>query len=147
MFKALDHLKSKDKRALSAFLGIALLCFLYFASGILVTYVSSPGSRVESADEGRGFLIRVLGFQTHASAEKLGAALRERNLPVEIESDPVVQGYLIKVGPLSSRNDVRSLTDELHSSGYNRVNVIEICPPGTPGCNPVQQGSSAPRND
>lgn len=138
MFKALDHLKSRDKHALAAFLGLALLCFLYFASGILVTYVSSPDQTATATN--KGFIVQVFGFQTHSAAEKLSAALRDRSLTVEIESDPVVQGYMIKVGPIATRTDAQNLLAELQQAEYKRVNLMELCPPGTPGCEPAGAG-------
>ncbi len=135
--KAFKHLHTKDKQALAAFLGLALLCFLYFASGILVTYVSSPEGSLELAEDGRGFTVRVLGIQTFAVAEKLSAALQEqRQVPTVIESEPASQGYLIKIGPLAKRKDAEKLTDDLHVSGYDRVNIVETCPPGIVNCNP-----------
>jgi hypothetical protein len=134
---AFRHLNTKDKQALAAFLGLALLCFLYFASGILVTYVSSPEGALELAREGRGFTVRVLGIQTYAVAEKLSEALREqRRIPAAIESEPASQGYLLKIGPLAKRKDAEKLSDDLHVSGYDKVNIVEACPPGIVNCNP-----------
>jgi hypothetical protein len=138
MFNVINHLKSRDKHALAAFLGLALLCFLYFASGILVTYVSSPDQQPAAAN--KGFMVQVFGFQTHSAAEKLSAALRDRSLAVEIESDPVVQGYMIKVGPIATRTDAQNLVAELQQAEYKRVNLMELCPPGTPGCDPAGPG-------
>jgi len=141
--KALRHLHLKDKQALAAFLGLALLSFLYFASGILVTYVSSPEGSPELAKDGRGFTVRVVGIQTFAVAEKLRVALQEqRQVQAAIESEPASQGYLIKIGPLAKRKDAEKLTDDLHVSGYDRVNIVETCPPGIVNCNP----NSSPEN-
>src|SRR5262245_15254172 len=143
MIKVLKHLDSKDKQALAAFLGLALLCFLYFASGILVTYVSSPDNSLELAKGSKGFSIRVLGFQSHASAEKLSAALQDqRHVPVVIERSSGNQGYLLKVGPLANRGDAESLTNDLRNSGYDKVIIVESCPPGIPDCDPSQPSSS-----
>jgi hypothetical protein len=140
MFKALKHLTSRDRQALAAFLGIAALCFLYFASGILVTYVSSPEGAMEVAKDGRGFTVRVLGLQSYAAAEKLSSAVQDQHqTPSTIEMAPVGQGYLIKIGPLAKRADAETLMNELRVSGYDKANIVDHCPPGTPDCNPTPQ--------
>jgi sporulation related protein len=137
MIKVLKHLNSRDKKALAVFWALALLCFLYFASGILVTYVSSPNDSLELAAEGRGFSVSVLGFPTHDSAERLSVALQnQRHVPVVIERNPTNPGYMLRVGPLAKRGDAENLTNDLRSSGYDKVSIAESCPPGTPGCNP-----------
>src|SRR5262245_54180500 len=97
MIKALNNLTSRDKQALAIFAGLALLCSFYFASGILVTYVSEPAGSMEVAKDGKGFTVRVLGLQTFALAEQLSAAVRDqRHVPAVIEAAPASQGYLIK---------------------------------------------------
>lgn len=128
MLKALKHLSRRDRQALAIFFGLALLCALYFASGILVTYVSTPAGAMEIARDGRGFTVRVLGFQTYAAAEKLRAALEEsRHIPAVIEAAPAASGYLLKIGPLAKRADAEALTTELHNSSYSTVNIVENC--------------------
>lgn len=140
MIKSLEHLTSRDKRALAIFIGLALLCSFYFASGILVTYVSQPGDVMEVAKDGRGFTVRVLGLQTFTLAEQLSAALREqRRVPAVIEEAPANQGYLIKVGPLVKRSDAEALTYDLHNSGYSIVRIVQNCGPGISDCGQNQQ--------
>jgi hypothetical protein len=139
MINALRHLNSKDKQALAAFLGLALLCFLYFASGILVTYVSAPDNSIETALAAKGFTVRVLGLDSQDIAEKLSAALQDqRHLPAVIETNSSTQGYSVKVGPLLNRGEAESLSKDLHTSGYEKVLIVESCPPGTAGCQPEQ---------
>jgi len=131
MIKALRNLTGRDKRALAIFAGIALLCSLYFASGILVTYVSSPFDEFEIARDGSGFTVRVLGLQTYAGAEQLRSALLEqRQLNSKIEAIPSNQGYVLKIGPFVRREAAEALTTELQNSGYNIVNIVENCSPG-----------------
>jgi hypothetical protein len=146
MIKALRHLTGRDKRALAVFFGIALLCALYFSSGILVTYVSSPSDAMEMAREGTGYTVRVLGLQTFAAAEQLSNAIREqRRIQTVIEAVPGNQGYLIKIGPLVRREAAETLTSELYSSGYSIVKIVENCPQGA-NCNPPQSNSASPGN-
>lgn len=141
MIKGLNHLTGRDKRALAVFFAIALLSSLYFASGILVTYVSSPSDAMEMAKEGTGYTVRVLGLQTYDAAEQLSNALREqRRVRTLIEATPA-EGYLIKIGPLAKREAAESLTAELHDSGYNLVKIIENCR----DCNPPQPNQSQTR--
>jgi hypothetical protein len=136
MIKALSYLTTRDKQALAIFFGIALTCSLYFASGILVTYVSQPAGVMEVAKDGNGFTLRVLGLQTYAAAQQLSAALQDqRRVPTVIEAAPASQGYLLKVGPLVKRTDAETLTNDLHNSGYNLVRIVQDCPPGTGDCN------------
>ncbi len=135
MFKGLKHLTGRDKMALAVFFAIALLGSLYFASGILVTYVSSPSDAIEMAQDGTGYTVRVLGLQTYNAAEQLSNALREqRRIKTVIEGTPA-DGYLIKIGPLAKREAAETLTTELHGSGYNLVKIVDNCPAGS-DCNP-----------
>lgn len=144
MINALRHLNSKDKQALAAFLGLAFLCFLYFASGILVTYVSAPDNSLETALAARGFTVRIFGLDTQDVAEKLSAALQDqRHLPTEIESNSATPGFVVKVGPLLNRGEAESLSTDLHQSGYEKVLIVESCPPGTAGCEPERSPTPA----
>jgi len=143
MIKALKHLTSKDKLALGIFLSLALLCSLYFASGILVTYVSSSSNALEMSKDGTGFTVRVLGFQTFTAAEQLSTALQDqRQVKAAIENAPGNQGYLVKVGPLTKREAAEDLTTELHNSGYGVVKIVQDCAPGTANCSPSPSPSS-----
>ncbi len=140
MIKALSNLTTRDKRALAVFLGLALMCSLYFASGILVTYISPPDGVFELAKDGNGFTVRVLGLQTFAVAEQVSAALQDlHRVPAVIEAAPTNQGYLIKVGPLKKRSDAETLTNELNNSGYSIVRIVQNCGPGIGDCNQNQQ--------
>ncbi len=144
MLKSLEHLTSRDKRALAIFVGLTLLCSFYFASGILVTYVSQPAEAMEVAKDGRGFTVRVLGVQTYELAERLSAALRDqRRVPAAIELAPAGQGYLIKIGPLVKRSDAETLTNDLRNSGYNLVRIVQSCGPGISDCGQSQQTQSS----
>jgi hypothetical protein len=126
MIKALSHLTRRDKQALAVFFGLALMASLYFASGILVTYVSQPAGAMEVARDGNGFTVRVLGLRTFEMAQQLNAALYDRyHVPGAIEAAPTNQGYLLKVGPLKKRSDAEILTKDLQSSGYNIVRIVE----------------------
>lgn len=143
MIKALRLLNSRDKLALAVFFSLALLCAVYFASGILVTYVSSPGGAFEMSKDGTGFTVRIFGFQTFSAAEQLSNALMEqRKVKATIETAPASQGYLVKVGPLAKREAAEQLTSELHNSGYSAVKIAQNCAPGT-DCPP---DSIAPAN-
>jgi hypothetical protein len=139
--RALNNLTARDKLALAVFFATALLCSLYFASGILVTYVSPPSNPFEMAKDGTGFTVRVLGLQSYHSAEQLSVALREqRRIDAVIEAVPSNQGYLVIIGPLARREAAEMLTDELHNSGYSVVKIIENCPTGK-NCSPSGSGS------
>jgi hypothetical protein len=140
MIKALSHLTIRDKQALAIFFGIALMAAIYFASGILVTYVSSPAGAMEMAKDGNGFTVRVLGLQTFAAAQQLSAALQDqRRVPAVIEAAPTGQGYLLKVGPLKKRSDAETLTNDLHNWGVSIVRIVQNCGPGIGDCNQSQQ--------
>lgn len=148
MRKALEHLNPRDTQALTVFFALALLCSLYFASGVLVSYVSSPNVALEPAHDGRGFTVRVLGLQTFAAAEQLSAALRDqRRVTATIEAAPTNQGYLVKVGPLARREAAESLTSELHNSGYSVVKIVPNCGPGISDCNPTPTPTATAAND
>lgn len=137
MIKALQHLNTKDRQALAIFFGLAMLCSLYFASGILVTYISSPPNSLAMSKDGTGFTIRVLGFQTFAAAEQLTTALQEqRQVRAVIETVPSSQGYQVKIGPLANREGAEFLTNELHNSGHSVVKIIQNCGPGITDCPP-----------
>ena len=140
MVNALKHLNSNDRHAVAIFFGLALLCFLYFASGILVTYVSSPENALEVARDGRGFSVRILSVHTWKDAEKLSTALWDQHrVPSNIEADPYNQGYSIKVAPLVKRTDAETLTQILTNSGYASVNIVSTCPQGAQNCKPDAQ--------
>lgn len=139
MIKALRHLNSRDKLALTVFFSLALLCTLYFASGILVTYISSSAAPLEMSKDGTGFTIQVPGFQSKPSAERLVAELKnQHNLVAEINSDSTSSGYLLKIGPLTKLEGADYLRDELLKSGYTGVKIVQNCAPGIADCNPTQ---------
>ncbi len=139
MFKALRHLNSRDKLALVVFFSLALICTLYFASGILVTYISSSAAQLEMSKDGTGFTVQVPGFQSIPSAERLVSELKnQHNIFAEISSDSASSGYLVKIGPLTKLEGADYLRDELHKSGYNAVKIVQNCAPGIADCNPTQ---------
>ncbi|MEP7342294.1 MAG: hypothetical protein ABI977_31490 [Acidobacteriota bacterium] len=145
MIKALNHLTSKDKLALAIFLSLALLCSVYFASGILVTYVSSPANALEMSKDGTGFTVRVLGL-TFPAAEQLSTALQDqRRIKAAIENAPGNQGYLVKIGPVTHREAAEDLTTELKNSGYGVVKIVQNCVPGVADCPPSPSPSSTPK--
>src|SRR5215475_11574066 len=114
MIDALSQLTSRDKAALAIFAGLVSVCSLYFAWGVLVSYIFQPAEALEVAKDGKGFTVRVLGLQTLASAERQSAELRNRyGVPVEIEAAPTGQSFLIKVGPLAKLSDAETLMDNL----------------------------------
>lgn len=137
MIKALQHLTSKDKLAVAIFLLLALMLSIYFASGILVTYVSSSTNALEMSKDGTGFTVRVLGFQTFTAAEQLSTALQDqRRVKAAIENAPNNQGYLVKIGPVTRREAAEDLTTELKNSGYGAVKIVQACAPGVADCSP-----------
>src|SRR5215470_5556129 len=126
MIKALNHLTSRDKRALAIFVGLAALCSLYFASGILVTYVSQPAGAMEVAKDGKGFTVRVLGLQTFAMAKELSDEIGSRHgIPAEVEAVPTGKGFLIKVGPLVKRSDAETVVNELRFSHNSIARIVQ----------------------
>lgn len=148
MRKSLEHLNTRDKQALAIFFALALLCSLYFASGVLVSYVSSPAVAMDPARDGQGFTVRVLGLQTFAAAEQLSTALRDqRSVAATIEAAPTNQGYLVKVGPLAKRESAEALTSELHNSGYSVVKIVPHCGPGISDCNPSPTPATTAADD
>ena len=139
MIKALRHLNSRDKLALAVFFSLALLFALYFASGILVTYISSSAAPLEMSKDGTGFTVQVPGFQSKPSAERLVAELKnQHNIAAEIVSDSASSGYMVKIGPLTKLEGADYLRDELLKSGYNLVKIVQNCAPGIADCNPTQ---------
>lgn len=140
MINALKHLTSKDKQALAIFVGLAMLCSFYFASGILVTYVSQPAEAMEVAKDGKGFTVRVLGLQTLAMAEQLSAELQAQyGVSAMIEAGPTGQGYLVKVGPLVKRSDAEIMMNDLRKSNHRIVRIVQNCGPGISDCAQPQQ--------
>lgn len=141
MIKAIRHLNKRDRRALAAFFGIALLCTIYFASGILVTYVSPAIDDFEPAPDGSGFTVRVYGLQNYNAADQLKSAVKEqRRVKAEIEADPADLSYLVNIGPLLKRSAAETLLGELQASGYSLAKIVDNCPGGG-DCDP---GKSRP---
>lgn len=128
---ALRLLNSRDRLALMVFFSLALLCALYFASGILVTYVSSPAGALEMSKDGTGFTVRVYGFSSYSAAEQLSSALLEqRKIKATIEPAPGAQGFLVKIGPLTKREAAEQLSGELRDSGYGAIKIAQNCASG-----------------
>jgi hypothetical protein len=126
MIKALNHLTSRDKQALAIFIGLALLFALYFASGILVTYVSQRTGAMEVARDGKGFTVRAMGLQSVALVKSLENEIESRHgVPAEIESSPSGQGFLIKIGPLVKRADAEILVNELRNSHNIIARIVQ----------------------
>jgi len=147
MIKALDHLTSRDKQALAIFAGLAMLCSFYFASGILVTYVSQPAEAMEVAKDGKGFTVRVLGLQTLAMAERLSVELQNQHgVPAEIEAAPTGQGFLIKIGPLVKGSDAETLKNKLRDTYHSIVRIVQNCGPGISDCGQQQSQPGASSN-
>ena len=126
MIKALSHLTSRDKQALAIFIGLAVLCSLYFASGILVTYVSQPAGVMEVAKDGKGFTVRVLGLQTYALAQRLSDEIESQHgVPAKIEAASTSQGFLITVGPLVKISDAETLVNEIRVSHNSIARIVQ----------------------
>ncbi len=160
MIKSLNHLTRRDKQALGIFAGLSVMCAFYFASGILVTYISQPAGAMEVAKDGKGFTVRVLGLQTFAMAERLSAELHNQHgVQPDIEAAPSGQGFLIKVGPLVKLSDAEILTNELRTSHNSIARIVQNCGPGISDCgqnqqtrpgaspNPIFTPASNPAND
>jgi hypothetical protein len=134
-------------RALSIFIGLALLCAFYFASGILVTYVSQPAEAMEEAKDGKGYVVRVLGLQSYQAAEELSAELQKRYLAsTKIEIGPEGQGFVVLIGPLAKSADAESLKVALQSK-HHIVRIVQSCGIGISDCAPIRllQGGAGSR--
>jgi hypothetical protein len=115
-----------DRRALLFFFGIALLFALYFASGILVGYVSPPGDLIEMAEEGSGWAVRVSRLPSFDVATQLSAAIRDqRRLQAVIEGAPSSTGYQVRIGPVATREMADLLAEELKSNGFTQIEIQE----------------------
>jgi len=148
MIEASSRLTSRDKRALAIFAGLVGACSFYLASGRLVAYVSQPNETLEVAKDGKGFTVRVLGLQTLALAEQQSEELRNRyGAPVEIETAPTGQSFLIKVGPLAKLSDAEILMNKLRTSHNSIVRIVRNCGPGISDCDQDQQLPLAPSGD
>ena len=148
MFKALKNPTRRDKRALAVFFGVALLCAVYFASGILVSYVSPPADYIEMARDGQGMVVEIANIPTFDSALQLSNALTEqRKLQSVIEVSPTGFGYMLRIGPVTRRSMAERLATELQTTGYDRITIRESCPqgedcpPGSPADAPENQGA------
>jgi hypothetical protein len=140
MIEASSRLTSRDKRALAIFAGLVGACSLYLASGKLIAYVSRSNETLEVAKDGKGFTVRVLGFQTMALAEQQSEELRNRyGAPVEIEAAPTGESFLIKVGPLAKLSDAEILMNKLRASHNSVVRIVRNCGPGISDCSENQQ--------
>jgi sporulation related protein len=140
MIEASSRLTSSDKRALAIFAGLVGACSLYLASGKLIAYVSRSNEALEVAKDGKGFTVRVLGFQTMALAEQQSEELRNRyGAPVEIEAAPTGESFLIKVGPLAKLSDAEILMNKLRASHNSIVRIVRNCGPGIRDCSENQQ--------
>jgi hypothetical protein len=148
MIESFSHLRSSDKRALAIFAGLVAACSIYFARGVLVSYVSGPAEALEVAKDGKGFMVRVLGLQTLASAERQSAQVRNRyGVPAEVEAAPTGQSFLIKVGPLAKLSDAETLMNNLRASHNSIVRIVRNCGPGISDCGQDQQPPSAAPSD
>ena len=148
MIEAFSHLTSRDKRALAIFAGLVAACSLYFASGVLVAYISQPAEAMEVAKDGKGFMVRALGLETLASAEQILAELWDRyGVPAEIEAAPTGRGYLIKAGPLVKLSDAETLMNKLRTSHNGIVRIVRACGPGISDCGQDRQSSSGDSSD
>jgi hypothetical protein len=148
MIEALSNLTNRDKRALAIFAGLVAACSFYFASGVLVSYLSRPAEALEVAKDGKGYTVRVLGLQTLASAERQSAELRNRyGVPAEIEAAPTGQSFLIKVGPLAKLSDAETLMNNLRTSHNSVVRIVRSCGPGISDCGQNQQSPSDAPSD
>lgn len=131
MLRALKNPTSNDKRALAVFFGIALLCAVYFSSGILVSYVSPPADFVEMSKDGTGFMVQVSNIPSFEAALQLSNALREqRRLQSHIDVSPTGFGYLLLIGPIAKKEMAETLAGELKTSGYDHMAIVESCPAG-----------------
>jgi hypothetical protein len=148
MIESFSHLTSRDKRALAIFAGLVAACSIYIARGVLVSYVSGPAEALEVAKDGKGFMVRVLGLQTLASAERQSAEVRDRYaVPAEVEAAPTGQSFLIKVGPLAKLSDAEALMNNLRASHNSIVRIVRNCGPGISDCGQDQQPPSAAPSD
>ncbi|MEY3284213.1 MAG: hypothetical protein RIR86_2226 [Acidobacteriota bacterium] len=131
VLKALKNLTAADKRALAVFFGIALVCAIYFASGILVSYVSPPADYVELAADGRGTMVEISSIPTYDAAIQISNNLKaERRLEASIDFSPTGFGYILRVGPVARREMADRLADELKETGYDQITLRDVCPEG-----------------
>lgn len=131
MYKALKNPTARDNRALAVFFGISLLCAIYFASGILVSYVSPPSDLVEMARDGRGALLEVTNLPSYDVALQISQQLRQRQLESSIDFAPTSNGYVLRIGPLTRRSMAERLADEMRKNGYDQISIREDCPGGS----------------
>lgn len=126
LWNLLQNPNRADRRALMVFFAIALLLSLYFASGILVGYVSPPADLIEMAKEEPGWAVRVSRLPTFDAASQLTAAIRnQRQLEAVIEGAPNETGYQVRIGPVATREMAELLAEELTTSGYPRIDILE----------------------
>ena len=126
MWNLLRNPNRADRRALLVFFGIALLFALYFASGILVGYVSPPADLIEMAEEGTGWAVRVSRLPSFDVATQLSAAIRDqRHLQAVIEGAPSSTGYQVRIGPVLTREMAELLANELKSTGFTQIEIQE----------------------
>lgn len=145
MFKALRNLTLADKRALAVFFAIAFICAIYFASGILVSYVSPPADLLEIAANGKGTMVEISNIPSYDSATQIGSKIREiRRIDSNIEYSPTGFGYIIRVGPFTRREMAEQLANELKSVFNNLITLREVCPVG-PNCPPSGRESTDER--
>jgi hypothetical protein len=131
MYKALKNPTARDNRALAVFFGISLLCAIYFASGILVSYVSPPSDLVEMARDGKGALLEVTNLPSYDVALQISQQLRQRQLESTIDFAPTSNGYVLRIGPLTQRSMAERLADEMRKNGYDQIGIREGCPGGS----------------
>jgi hypothetical protein len=150
MIEALSRVTSRDKRALAIFAALVGACSVYFASGVLVAYVSKTNETLEVAKDGKGFTVRVLGLQTRALAEQQSEELQNLyGAPAEIEASPTGQSFVIKVGPLAKLSDAEILMNKLRTSHNSIVRIVRNCGPGISDCSesqPLQTGEPSDPN-
>jgi len=141
MLKALRNPTARDNRALAVFFGISLLSAIYFASGILVSYVSPPSDLVEMAPDGKGVLIEVTNLPNYDAALQISQQLRQRQLESTIDFAPTSNGYVLRIGPLARRSMAERLADEMRKNGYDQIGIHEGCPDGS-DCPPGAKGGN-----
>jgi hypothetical protein len=145
VFKALNNLTAADRRALAIFFGIALICAIYFASGILVSYVSPPADFIELATDGKGTMVEISNIPTYDSAIQISKNMKEdRRIESTVDFSPTGFGYILRIGPVVQREMAERLADDLKSTGYDQITLREVCPGGL-DCPPPGGDGMGPR--
>jgi DedD protein len=70
---------------------------------------------------GSGYMVQVAAVSKQEDAEALVSALRKKEYPVFLVSNPTSKLYHVQVGPFANQKDAEAMKSRLSADGYNAI--------------------------